>query len=199
VSGGQVRARLRHERDVADPAALPDRGQQPVGDLGVPQPVVGQLPADRPDLDVLQLAAQVVAAAQDELVVLHRGAVGEGHRDQQQVQQRLAVGDQRGGRRHGHRPDRAALGGEPALFGQPAFEQSRELVGQRGHVLPSGCASSVRPRRRHRLRAVPGCPIAASDPDTSRPGGNCSGWSVAVPGRAGGVAGPALSARTRPG
>jgi hypothetical protein len=131
---GQLDARLGHERHVADPAALADRLEQPRGDGGVPQPVVDDAVVEVADHDVLQVPADLLAAGQVQLVVLHGRVVGEAHREQEVVERRLPVGHQGGAPRHHDGRDGAALGREPPLLRQPVDEQ----VLQGGHGVPSG-------------------------------------------------------------
>jgi hypothetical protein len=76
-----------------------------------------------PDRDVLQLAADLVAAAQVELVVLHGRVVAEPDGQQEVVEERFTAGDQRGAVRDLDGADGAPLRGEPALPGQPLDEQ----------------------------------------------------------------------------
>jgi hypothetical protein len=79
---------------------------------------------------VLQLAAQVLATPDDELVVLDGRVVVEGDGDDEQVEERFPVRRQRRAGRDGDRPDRPALRAEPALPGQPVGQQSGELLVQ---------------------------------------------------------------------
>ena len=111
--------------------------QQPRRCRVVPQGVVGAQPADPPDGDVLELAPRLPAAAQQQLVVLHRPAVGERDGEHQQVEERFGVGQRRRGR-HLDGADLAALRPEPPLPPQPLGQVRHELLDER-HC----CASST--------------------------------------------------------
>jgi hypothetical protein len=81
---------------------------------------------------VLQLAARVLAPGDEELVVLHRGAVGEVDGEEHVVEKGFPVRAQRSDGRDRYGPDPPALGSEPALLrqplGQPLGQQLGELL-----------------------------------------------------------------------
>jgi hypothetical protein len=136
---GDLRAGLGDEPQVAHRDAVADGGQQPFGDAHVPQPVVGHPPVDHTERDVLQLAPRGGGAADEQLVeVLARADVAEGDAEQDVVEERIALGDERGDGRHPHRADRPALRAEPPLVGQPLGQEGGELLDQSIHELSSG-------------------------------------------------------------
>ncbi len=138
-AGRDLRPRLGDEADPVDGDSLADGVEQPVGDLVVPQPVVGDVLADPADGDVLQLGARVLPAGHEKLVVVHRAAVVELHGDHDLVEERLTRGEQGGGGRDLDRAHRAALRGEPPLPGQPLGQLCGEFRRPRcrSHALSS--------------------------------------------------------------
>ena len=54
------------------------------------------------------------------------------------VEERIALGDERGDGGHPHRADRPALRAEPPLVGQPLGQEGGELLDQSIHELSSG-------------------------------------------------------------
>ena len=89
---------------------------------------------------MLQLAARSGGAADEQLVVVLASAVVIVEPDAQEdvVEERIALGDERCDGRYRYRTDRPALRAEPALVGQPLRQEGGELLDQSIHELSSG-------------------------------------------------------------
>ena len=88
---------------------------------------------------MLQLAARGGGAADEQLVVVLTGVdVCQGNAQEDVVEERIALGDERCDGSYRYRAYRPALGAEPTLVRQPFRQQGGELLDQSIHELSSG-------------------------------------------------------------
>jgi hypothetical protein len=113
-----LEGRLRREADAVHLGALGGQVEQPAGQLGVVQRVVGEvLAADRAEHHVVQPFRHLLAQPDQHLVPVPATASGR-HLDDE-VPARGVVRAERRGFDHLDRLDRPPLPGEPALLGEP--------------------------------------------------------------------------------